>query len=75
MVLRIKNLGVHWKLQLLRGEGVTKSQYRGERLPKKGEELGLFPDLRGWLGKKKGVVFLRGGWDPNAHYYVMMKMW
>ena len=23
---------------------------------------------RGGLDKKEGVVFLRGGWYPNAHY-------
>ena len=48
-----------------RGEGVTKNQYRAGGLPKK-EGLGQFANLRG-VGKK-GVVFLRGSWCPNAHY-------
>ena len=37
MVLRMKNvniLGVHWKIRLL--GGVSKNQYRGGGLPKKG---------------------------------------
>ena len=42
--------------------GVLKNQYIGG-LPKKGGGgLGQFVDLRGGgLGKKEGVVFLRGG--------------
>ena len=24
--------------------------------------------VRGWFGRKKGEVFLRGSWYPNAHY-------
>ena len=55
----LNSLGAHWKIWLLGGRGeFTKTSIEGE-LSKKG---------RG-LGKKKGVVFLRGeGWYPNAHY-------
>ena len=66
MGLRIKNfniLGVHRAVKNLtfRGE-FTKNQYRGGRLPKRVGGFGQFPDLRGGgLGKKEGVVFLRGG--------------
>ena len=52
--------------------GVLKNQYIGE-LPKKGGGLGQFVDLRGGgLGKKEGVVFLRGGVDtPMPTMYSM----
>ena len=58
MGLRVKNfniLGVHWKTKI---EGA---------LPKKGG-LGQFADLRGegGLGKKEGVLFLRGGLIPQC---------
>ena len=43
-----------------------KKKYIGGYCLKKGG-LGQFPDLRGTLAKK-GLVFLRGGWYPNAHY-------
>ena len=55
---------VHWKIRFLGGEGSRKTK-RGNCL--KRERLGQFADLRGaW--RKKGGVFLRGGWYPNAHY-------
>ena len=44
----------------------TRNQYRGGRLPKKGE-LGLFADLRRIGKKERGGDFGGGGWDPNAH--------
>ena len=46
----------------------TKNQYREGGLPQK--RLGQFVDLGGGgIGKKEGVVFLRGvGLTPNAHY-------
>ena len=47
---------------VFRGEVPEKPIYRVE-LPKKG--VGQFPDLRGSLTKKVGVVFLRG---VDAHY-------
>ena len=28
----------------------------------------MFADLRGGLAKKKGLVFMTWGCDPNAHY-------
>ena len=56
-------LGVHWKIQLLRGEGHKK--LIKERLPKKGG-LGQFADLRGaW--QEKGVGVLRRGIDTLMH--------
>ena len=51
MVLRMKNFNI-W--------GFTKNQYKGGSCLKKGGGLGQFADLRGRLGKKEGVVFLRG---------------
>ena len=38
-----------------------KNQHRGGGLPKKGGGLGQLANLRGGLGKKEGVVFLRRG--------------
>ena len=52
--------GVQWKIRLL--GGLTKNQYRGGGLPNKGG-LAQFADLRGGLGKKDRVVFLRRGFD------------
>ena len=75
MVLRIKDfniLGVHWKIRLLRGEGVTKNQYRRERLPKKGEGLGLFPDLGGDLARKRGWCFWVG---VETQMHTIMLWW
>ena len=47
-----------------------KNQYRGgECLKNRG--LGLFADLRGGL-TRKGVVFLRGGFDTPRHTTVVM---
>ena len=70
MGLRMKSfnvMGVHWEIQFLGGihENLT---YIGES-HKKGE-LRQFADLKveGGLCKKEGVVVLRVGWYPNAHY-------
>ena len=64
MVFRMKNFnifGVHWKIWLLRGGGSQKANIEGGG-------LGLFADLRGGgLGKKEGVVFLRGGVETPMH--------
>ena len=58
-------MGVHWKTWFL-GEVLEKIK-RGEIGQK--WELGHAADLRGGLGKKEGVVFLRGWvWHPNANY-------
>ena len=46
------------------GEGFTRNQDIGEIALKGG--LGQFADLRGRLGKKEGVVFLRG-FDTLMH--------
>ena len=54
--------GVHWKIRLLGGEGVTKKQYRGGELPKKGG-LGQFADLRDGLGQ---FANLRGAWQERG---------
>ena len=65
MVLRMKSfniLGIHWKIWLLGGGGLTKNQYRGGGLPKKGS-LGQFANLRGTWQERGGR-----GWYPNAHY-------
>ena len=73
MVLRMKNsniFGVHWKIRLL--GGVTKNQYRGG-LPKKGETWTVC-QFKGGLARKRGGVFLRGGWYPNAHYGVLCEI-
>ena len=77
MVLRMKNfniLGVHWKIWLL-GGWVTKNQYRGGGLPKKGG-LEQFADLRGAWQERRGVVFEEGvgGWNPNTHYNKKLTM-
>ena len=71
MTLRMKKFnifGVYWKIQLLGGGGdLEKPIYRGDCL-KKGR-FGQFVGLRGvGHGKKEGVVFLKGGWYPNARY-------
>ena len=42
------------------GGGFTKKQYIGEIAYKGEGVLGQFADLRGGLGKKERVVFLRG---------------
>ena len=61
---------VHWKIWFflfLGGGGwVTKKQYRQGNCLKRG--LGQFVDLREGLARIMGVVFLRVGWYPNAHY-------
>ena len=65
MVLKMKNInfwGVHWKSQLLGG---GRNIEGGDCLKRR---VGLFADLRGGLRKKIGVMFLREGRDPNAHY-------
>ena len=36
-----------------------RNQYIGGELPKKGEEVGQFADLRRGFGEKEGVLFLR----------------
>ena len=67
MVLRIKNFnifGAHWKIGLLTGCS-RKINIEGGRLPKRAG-LGLFANLRGGLGKKEGVVFLRGVLRPKC---------
>ena len=46
------------KNPIFRG-GSWKAMYRG-KLPEKGG-VGQFANLRGGVGKKEGVVFLRGG--------------
>ena len=53
--------GIHRKIQFSRGGGgfQEKPIYRGDCLKRGG--LGEFADLRGELGKKEGVLFLRGG--------------
>ena len=56
----MKNFNIlefHWKIKLLGEEEFTKNQYKERGLPK--GLVGQFLDLRG-LGKKDGVVFLRG---------------
>ena len=59
-------LGFHCKIQLLGGE-FTKKWYRGGIAGKGGH--GQFADLRGGgLARKRGVMYLRGGWYPSAHY-------
>ena len=58
-------LGAHWKIPLLGGE-FMKDRHRGGGLPKKGAWT-IF-QFKGGLGKKEGVVFLSGGWYPDAHY-------
>ena len=66
MVLRMTNfniLGVHWKIPLLGGSRKTNIS-RG--LPKNGGWTVCC--FKGGLARKRGVVFLRGGWYPNAHY-------
>ena len=60
MWLRMKNLnilGVHWKIRIL-VRGFTKKQYREGDCPKRGAWT-ICKFKRG-LGKKEGVVFLRG---------------
>ena len=59
-------LGVHWKIRLLRGGGEFKNGGGGG---------GGLDSLQIWggggeggLARKRVVVFLRGGWYPNAHY-------
>ena len=39
-------------------------------MTKKVDQLAQFVNLKGGLGKKEGVVFLRGGWYPIAHYEI-----
>ena len=59
MGLRMKNLnimGVHLKIRFL--GGLTKKQYIEENCLKRG---GLD------LTKKRGMVFLKEGWYPNAY--------
>ena len=67
-------MGVHWKIRFL--ERVHKKQFfigvgAGVDCLKRGAWI-VCRFKRG-LGKKEGVVFLRGGereggWDPDAHY-------
>ena len=61
MIKNFNIVRVHRKIRVL-GRGFRKNQYIGG-IAKKGG-LGQFADLRwgvgGWLGKKEGVVFLRG---------------
>ena len=48
-----------------------KNQYRGGDCIKKGAGAWTVSQFKGWLGKKEGEVFLRGGGGltyPNAHY-------
>ena len=60
---------VHWNIWFLGGRGgAWKTSIEGGIAWKGG--LGQFADLRG-LGKKDGVVFLKGGWYPNAHYVIV----
>ena len=58
--------GVHGKIQVLGGWWCTKNQYIGGIALKGMGGLGQFADLRGGgLGKKEGVVFLRGVWGEG----------
>ena len=53
----------------------TRNQYRGGRLPKKGE-LGLFADLRRIGKKERGGDFEGGGgdgWDSNAPQWHLLR--
>ena len=81
MVLRMRNfnvLRVLWKIRLLMmrggGEVHKKKNSRGRRLPKKGEGLGLFADLRRepWQEIGRGLARNRGcfwgGLRPQSHY-------
>ena len=56
-------MDAHWKIRFLggRGGGCAKNQYIGGDLPKKGEEVEQFADLREGFGEKEGVLFLREG--------------
>ena len=83
-MLRMKNfntLGVHWKVRLLRG-GISKNQYRGRRLPKKGTGGlvdpvgGLFSDLSvGWgdgvSKKERDDVF---EWELRPQYTLWLSL-
>ena len=69
-------LGVHWKIQLLvAGGAFTEIWCRGvgggAGLKKKVGRGGTWTVFR-FTGRgawqERGVVFLRGGWYPNAHY-------
>ena len=53
---------VHWKIGFLGGIH-EKLIYRGKR----GVACTVCR-FKGELHEKEGVVFLRGGWYPNAHY-------
>ena len=72
MGLRMKNfniLGVQWKIWLLGGEFTKNNIAGGDCLKKEG--LNSFKIERGGgggLARKRGVVFLRGGWYSDAHY-------
>ena len=67
MVLRMKNfniLGVHWKIRLLGGKGLTKNQYTGGYCLKRGH--GQFVGLRrAW--QEKGGWWFWGGVDTPMH--------
>ena len=75
MVLRMKNFnngGFTEKSDFL-GSGFTKNQYRGGGggyYLKRG--LGQFPDLRGGLARKRGLLFLRGGGVDTPIYTTYM---
>ena len=63
MGLRIKNLKSLKNLFFLGGEGWSRKPniWGGGELPKKGGGAWTISRFRGGLGKKDGVVFLRGG--------------
>ena len=66
MGLTMKNfniLGVHWKIWFL-GGGLTKNQYRGDELPKKG--AWTVCRFKGGLGKKDGGGVFEGGLIPQC---------
>ena len=74
MGLTMKNFnifGVHWKIWVLGGVGgggLTKNQYRGGNCLRRGAWTVYRFKGGGGLARKKGMVFLRGVDNPNAHY-------
>ena len=61
-------LGVHEKIWVLGGREVTKNQYiRGSCLKRRAWTICRFKG-GAWHERGAGVVFLKGGWYPNAHY-------
>ena len=56
-------MGDQWKIWFL-GRKSRKKQYTGGLSKKGAWTVYRFKEL----GKEKGVVFLMGGWYPNAYY-------